>query len=86
VVAVSQQPSCCALAEETQSLDRVAYWVVDYFSAAAIHQRPRQMQHKMRNAPSNSRREFGPHSSRSAAGKVQELRYFAEKPIGGNGP
>jgi len=68
-----------ALAEELKSLDRVAYWVVDYFSAAAIHQRPRQMQHKMRNAPFK----FAPGNWTAFFEKrgwqVQELRYFCRR-------
>ncbi len=79
VVPYLSEEDVASLAGELKSLDRVAYWVVDYISAIASKYRPRQMKRKMQNAPFKFEPEdwfgfFERHGWRS-----KEMRYFADE-------
>lgn len=81
VVPYLSNDDVAALAEELKSLDRVAYWVVDYFSAAAVKRRPRQLQRKMRNAPFKFAPEDWTAFFETHGWRAQELRYFADEAV-----
>jgi O-methyltransferase involved in polyketide biosynthesis len=69
-----------SLADDLRSLDRVAWWVVDYFSPAMMRFRERSgMERAMRNVPFRFKPEdpiafFAQHGWR-----VKEIRYFADE-------
>jgi methyltransferase (TIGR00027 family) len=68
-----------SLADEIKSLDHAAFWIVDYYSATAIKFRPRQMKHKLRNAPFK----FAPQDwfgfFEQHGWRCKEMRYLAEE-------
>jgi methyltransferase (TIGR00027 family) len=79
VVPYLSEEDVASLAGELKSLDRVAYWVVDYISPIASKYRPRQMKRKLQNAPFKFEPEdwsgfFERHGWRS-----KEMRYFADE-------
>ena len=68
------------LADDLRALDRVRYWLVDYFSAEAIRYRQRKgMGRKMQNAPFR----FAPHDwfgfFRQHGWQPKEIRYFLDE-------
>ena len=68
-----------SLADDLKSLDRLRWWIVDYFSAEAIAYRKRHMADRMQNAPFKFEPDDWSSFFRRHGWRCTQMRYLADE-------